>query len=139
MCKQLKMSAKLLNELTTSQVEVRTSSIHGKGVFALSLLPKDVAVCVYKGVLFDVVNQDTTSVYRCQVTKTVILDGGPVESNGKYMNSPYHMGKSANVRFGKYYPASVVCEHPCFVIRANRDILPGEELLINYGRGYWGD
>jgi hypothetical protein len=133
------MSKQILNDLKkySPKVEVRASPIHGKGVFALEWLPKGAAVFLYKGILYHIDNEDITSMYRIDVDEKTILDGQSVESVGKHLNSAYRTGKAANVRVQEYYPAYTLCKHPCYVIRANRDILPGEEFLLNYGQGYW--
>jgi hypothetical protein len=118
-----------------SQVEIRASPIHGKGIFALCDIPKGAVVCLYEGVLVPR-TYASKSVYRVHVNSDFVLDGELVESLGKYINCPKGTGRKSNVKFGGFHFGHGG-HHPYFPVFTKSAIKAGEELLVAYGRGYW--
>jgi SET domain-containing protein len=109
-------------------VEVRDSSIHGKGTFASACLESDILILEYTGELIDrktAVARDNPetvdySCYILQVDDDVFIDARRVEHPAKYINHS--------------------CEPNCILsrdetrafIRTLRTIRPGEELAYDY-------
>jgi SET domain-containing protein len=109
-------------------VEVRESSIHGKGTFATASLESDTLILKYTGELIDrktAVERDHPdaldySCYILQVDDDIFIDARLVEHPAKYINHS--------------------CEPNCILshegtrafIRTLRTIRPGEELTYDY-------
>jgi SET domain-containing protein len=116
------------NTSAEALVEVRDSSIHGKGTFASSFLESDTLILAYAGELIDrktAVERDRPdapdySWYILQVDDDVFIDARLVEHPAKYINHS--------------------CEPNCCLsrdetrvfIRTLRNISPGEELTYDY-------
>jgi hypothetical protein len=111
-----------------ARVEVRDSSIHGRGTFASAPLEPDTLILEYTGELIDrktAVERDNPdapdySCYILQVDDDVFIDARRVEHPAKYINHS--------------------CEPNCILsfdetkafIRTLRGIRPGEELAYDY-------
>ena len=110
-------------------VEVRNSSIHGKGTFAAAFLEAETLILEYTGELIDrktAVERDSReapdySCYILQADDDVFIDAHHVEHPAKYINHS--------------------CEPNCCIsrdltrafVRTLRTVHPGEELTYDYG------
>jgi SET domain-containing protein len=117
------------NRSAEALVEVRESSIHGKGTFASAFLDAETLILEYTGELIDrktAVERDNpespdSSCYIFQIDHDVFIDALRVEHPAKYINHS--------------------CEPNCSIsrdvtrafIRTLRTIRPGEELTYDYG------
>jgi len=117
------------NRSSEAPVEVRASSIHGRGTFASALLESETLILEYTGELIDrktAVERDNPdapdySCYILQVDDAVFIDALLVEHPAKYVNHS--------------------CEPNCGISRDGtrafictlRTIRPGEELTYDYG------
>jgi hypothetical protein len=117
------------NRSAEALVEVRDSSIHGRGTFASAFLESETLILEYTGELIDrmtAVERDNLdapdySCYILQIDDDVFIDALLVEHPAKYINHS--------------------CEPNCSIsrdvtrafVRTLRTIRPGEELTYNYG------
>jgi SET domain-containing protein len=116
------------NRSAEALVEVRDSSIHGKGAFALAFLESETPILEYTGELIDrktAVERDNPdapdySCYILQIDDDVFIDARLVEHPAKYINHS--------------------CEPNCSLsrdgtrafVRTLRTLRPGEELTYDY-------
>ena len=121
-------------------VVMRPAGSKGMGVFAQRKLVEGELIGRYKGVItsddvFD--NGASTGEYAFALANGRVVDGGdPRRSNWlRFLN---HSIRRANCESVDAWEEG---EGPlglaAIVIRASRDIAPGEELLFNYGGDYW--
>lgn len=114
-----------------ARVEVRSSSIHGHGVFARVQLPRRAVVTFYDGERVDwpTACARNPSHMRTIATFHEAIDGlrAPCARRG--------MGSFAN---HSDHPNAdlVVYNDECFV-RTRAPVLADHELLVDYGRTYW--
>ncbi|MGF1678832.1 MAG: SET domain-containing protein [Candidatus Methylacidiphilales bacterium] len=115
--------------------EIRSSSIHGSGLFALTLIPKETRILEYVGEKIDKL-ESVRRAHR-QLTRSRRKNDGAVyifELNRKY-------DIDGNVAWNPARLINHCCSPNCQAvnhrgriwIQALRKILPGEELSYNYG------
>ena len=128
----------------TCKTEARESTIPGAGLglFMLEDARPGDRVAIYTGAPLTAAEAATsTSPYLFQVNKNLVLDAqDPTHANGRYVNDGPIAGREANARFGAARFA-VTCKEtgrPYVSIRATKNIAAGAEVLVSYGRGYWG-
>jgi len=114
-------------------VEPRASTIvgAGMGLFAKKLIPKDTVIVEYSGRVLDLEQAKVLRdrMYLKAVTLNRHIDAkGPDGSLAKYIND--HVSKER-------HNASFFKKDTRVFIRALRNIQPGEELFVSYGRGHW--
>jgi SET domain-containing protein len=110
-------------------VEVRDSSIHGKGTFASAFLESETLILDYTGELIDrktAVERDNPdapdySCYILQIDDDVFIDARLVEHPAKYVNHSCE----PNCGISRDVTRAFVC--------TLRTIHPGEELTYDYG------
>jgi SET domain-containing protein len=111
-----------------ARVEVRDSSIHGKGAFASTLLESNTLILEYTGELIDrkvAVERDRPdapdySCYILLIDDDVFLDARLVEHPAKYINHSCE-------------PNCILsCDENRAFVRTLRTIHPGEELTYDY-------
>ena len=110
-------------------VEVRNSSIHGKGTFAAAFLEAETLILEYTGELIDrktAVERDNLdapdySCYILQIDDDVFVDALLVEHPAKYINHSCEPNCSISRDMTRAF------------IRTLRTIRPGEELTYDYG------
>jgi uncharacterized protein len=116
------------NSSAEALVEVRDSSIHGKGTFASALLESNTRILEYTGELIDrktAVERDNPdapdySCYILQVDDDVFIDARLVEHPAKYINHSCE-------------PNCILsCDETRAFILTLRTIRPGEELTYDY-------
>ena len=116
------------NRSAEALVEVRDSSIHGKGTFALAFLESETPILEYTGELIDrktAVERDNPdapdySWYILQIDDDVFIDARLVEHPAKYINHSCE----PNCNLSRDGTRAFVC--------TLRTIRPGEELTYDY-------
>lgn len=99
-------------------LEVRSSSIHRRGVFALQPLQKGKRIIEYTGRKLDEAQVDRSqSDYIFQLTPKIFIDG---KNTARYINHSCEPNCEVEITRGHIW------------IKALRNIKPGEELVYNY-------
>jgi uncharacterized protein len=124
--------------LLEKELEIKESTIAGagKGLFTKVLIPKGSRIVEYKGTVttWDVVKDDPTNAYIYYVKPNHVIDArNHPKVLARYVNDAKGLvrtkGRNNNARF--YNDGLRV-----FII-AEKDIQPGEEILVEYGKKYW--
>lgn len=112
--------------------EVRASSVHGQGLFAMRDVPKHARIGEYKGPLIShkeydrTVNKDYMFQVSLGVGKSAYVDASGTQSLARYVNhSSVHPNAYAYQYNKKIY------------FRLLRPVQKNEEILIDYGKEYW--
>jgi SET domain-containing protein len=115
------------------ELEVRKSSIHGMGVFAVTPIPPETKLLEYKGEKITKAESqrrgvaqmenagDGGRVYIFELNKRYDIDGNVPDNYTRFVNHSCEPNCEARVNRGKIYYYSL------------RNIEPGEELFIDYG------
>ena len=112
------------------RIQVRTSGVHGKGVYALTTIPKGAVVIEYKGEVIswdealrrhphDPTDPDHTFYFHVDDARTI--DGNVGGNIGKWINHGCQPNCEADDVDGRIF------------IKALRTLKPGEELFYDYG------
>lgn len=121
--------ARIFVKRRTRCFAVRTSSIHGRGVFALAHIPKKTRIIEYKGELISEAEADRRYSKRHEHSPHTMLfsiDGGMVIDATRRGNAARWINHSCA-------PNCKIEEEGARVfIDARRDIRPGEELTYDY-------
>ncbi len=124
-------------QLNGTQIKDSTLPGAGKGLFARWEFNKGDAIVRYTGDIVDTRKGDTEggfedSAYVLEVTNTWSIDAARTNTaDGRMINDTVSSSKRTNCKFAFDSKRKIV------TIRATRKIAIGEELFINYGRGYW--
>ncbi|SDD27755.1 SET domain-containing protein [Paraburkholderia lycopersici] len=110
------------------RVSVRTSPIHGKGVFALLALSAGERIFEYKGLVttwreatrYYARREDTGHTFLFGLSNGRVIDGGRGGNGARWLNHACAANCEAVEEAGRVY------------IEATRIIKPGEELFIDY-------
>lgn len=118
------------------------------GVFAEKLIKKGEMICEYTGYLELDDNSDTDNLYLWEYP-TIMYETVPGKSRRKKIAFCINAEKAGNFARGinhtikKHQNVSIVMvpyNNLWHVIyRAQKDILPGQQLLTHYGKSYWQD
>ncbi|MCR4338048.1 MAG: SET domain-containing protein-lysine N-methyltransferase [Candidatus Omnitrophica bacterium] len=124
---------------TSSYITVRTSTIHGRGVFAKQAIPKDTRIIEYNGEKITKAeserradiplkrhqkNKNYGAVYIFELNKRHDIDGNVPYNTARYINHSCTPNAEVDIIRGKIW------------IIALRDIAKGEEIFYNYGYNY---
>jgi hypothetical protein len=115
----------------------------GKGLFANCDLAKGEHICFYSGRLVDVVDaayEDPTYLVSFENGRGFKLVGDDLEGDvGHFANSVHPLNKKVkqNAKFDFRHKKMTSNERGKFEIVACRDIKKSEEIIVNYGSGYW--
>ncbi|MCC7400234.1 MAG: SET domain-containing protein [Chitinophagaceae bacterium] len=118
---------------------VKRSSLPGagKGLFTKSLIPAGTRIVEYKGRITtwkEVKASESENNYIFYVNRNYVINAEPFKKlPGRYANDSRGLRKIRGVRNNSVY---VVVNGKVF-IEATRDIFPGEEIFVDYGRDYW--
>eukprot|EP00929_Paragymnodinium_shiwhaense_P036716 TRINITY_DN19649_c0_g1_i1.p1 TRINITY_DN19649_c0_g1~~TRINITY_DN19649_c0_g1_i1.p1 ORF type:complete len:267 (+),score=28.27 TRINITY_DN19649_c0_g1_i1:73-801(+) len=124
-------------------VEVRDAGRKGKGVFATMFIPKGHNLGKYRGSIMTPEQllaryPDNNSPYAFQIHPGLFIDSNKddedlgITNYTRYIN---HSKLASNVSHS--WRPSVMYPDGAVIFEASRDIQPGEELLFDYGDGYW--
>jgi hypothetical protein len=109
----------------------------GKGLFTKAFIPKHAKVAEYKGKITtwkDVDHDDGMNPYIYYVNRNHVIDAKNSKSSlAHFANDANGMSKVKQVRNNSAYTV----ENKRVFIKAIKDIQPGEEILVGYGKEYW--
>lgn len=109
----------------------------GKGLFTKIPIKKGARIVEYKGRLQpwrEVKAQDGYNGYLMYINRNVVINALPaVKTLGRYANDAMGLTRIVGLRNNSEYVSE---GNRCF-IEAIKDIKPGEEILVSYGREYW--
>jgi SET domain-containing protein len=128
-----------MKKLANSWLEVKISKLPqaGKGLFAKRSFRKGQRITEYKGRLRkwkDVAHEDAINTYLMRVNRFWAIDAKPtVLTFGRYANDAAGTkGKSRKDNNAIYVTEGVRC-----FLEADKEILPGDEILVDYGKEFW--
>jgi SET domain-containing protein len=109
----------------------------GKGLFTKTAIKKGTRIVEYKGRLQswkEVKAQDGFNGYLMYITRNAVINALPaVKTLGRYANDAMGLTRIEGMRNNAEY----VSEGSRCFIEATKNIKPGEEILVGYGREYW--
>lgn len=120
------------------ELEIKPSTIAGagKGLFTKAAIPKGTRIVEYKGTVttWDVVKDDSTNAYIYYLKPNHVIDARHhPKSLARYVNDAKGLTRTK----GKTNNAQFTNDGLRVFIFAVRDIQPGEEILVEYGKTYW--
>lgn len=124
--------------LLEKQLEIKESSIPcaGKGLYTNAFIPKGTRIVEYKGTVttWDAVRHDATNAYIYFLKPNYVIDARDhPKSLARYVNDAKGLMRSKersnNARFTN--------DGLRVFVEAIRDIQPGEEIFVEYGKKYW--
>ena len=109
----------------------------GKGLFTKSLIPAGTHIIEYKGRVTtwnEVKETEADNAYIMYVNRDHVINALPYKKAlARYANDAKGVGKIRGLRNNAVY-ATVKKR---VYIKATREIKPGEEILVDYGKSYW--
>ncbi len=109
----------------------------GKGLFTKIAIKKGARIVEYKGRLQpwrEVKAQDGHNGYLMYINRNAVINALPaVKTLGRYANDAMGLTRISGLRNNSEYVSE---GNRCF-IEAIKNIKPGEEILVSYGREYW--
>jgi uncharacterized protein len=124
--------------LLEKELEIKTSTIPGagKGLFTKVSIPKGTRIVEYKGTVttWDVVKDDPTNAYIYFVKPNHVIDAREhPKMMARYVNDAKGLVRTKT----RTNNAQFKNEGLRVYIIATKDIQPGEEIFVEYGRKYW--
>ena len=124
--------------LLEKQLEIKDSVIpgSGKGLFTKAFIPKGTRIVEYKGRIrtWKEVENEDTNYYIFYVTRNRIIDAQRhKKSFARYINDAKGLQKIK----GLHNNVEFVRDGPKVFVEATRNIPPGAELFVSYGKEYW--
>ena len=126
--------------LFEKKLEIKNSVLPGagKGLFAKELIPKGSKIIEYKGKITtwkDVDDNDGANVYIYYVKRHHVIDASRHPSVlARYANDARGLQRIKGITNNAEY----VEEGLKVYIRSKKDIPAGAEILVEYGKEYWG-
>ena len=125
--------------LLEKQLEVKESTIPGagKGLFTKTLIPKGTRIVEYKGRLttWKEVEDDYKNGYIYSINSKDVIDAKTFKKAlGRYANDANGLGKKKGLSNNSEY----VADGLKIYIESVKDIPAGGEILVSYGKEYWG-
>jgi SET domain-containing protein len=120
-------------------LQVKRSRIRGagKGLFTSVFIPKGTKISEYKGRIStwnDARHEEGNNAYIFYLNRNHVIDAkGSKLSLAHFAND----GKGLNRDKANTNNAKYITEGKRVYIEATRDIEPGEEILVGYGKEYW--
>jgi uncharacterized protein len=115
---------------------VKTSTLTGagKGLFTKKFIPKGTRIVEYKGRIIVWKEVDKDNAYIYYVKRNHVIDARSYKKAlARYANDAKGLFSPKGVRNNSKY-----AEYGLNVyIEAIKDIMPGEEILVPYGKEYW--
>lgn len=124
--------------LLEKELEVKTSTIpgSGQGLFTKTFIAKGTRIIEYKGNIttWKEVKDDWENVYLYTITSKHVIDARyQKKSLARYTNDAKGITRVKGIiNNAEFYNEGL----QAFII-ATKDIKPGEEILVNYGKPYW--
>ena len=125
--------------LLEKYLKVKKSKLRGAGLglFTTALIPRGTRIVEYKGrkcFWRDVKNEDHTNPYLMRVDRSNAIDASrSFKTYGRYANDALGISRKP----GLINNAEYVTEGKRCFIEATKNILPGSEILVSYGKDYW--
>jgi SET domain-containing protein len=99
----------------------------GIGLFTESDIPKGVCIIEYVGRVISPEEEYTSnSKYLFEINSKTTIDGAARTNLARYINHSCRPNAEPEIRKGRIY------------IMSRRSIKPGEEIVYDYGKEYWG-
>ena len=109
----------------------------GKGLFTKKPIPKGTRIVEYKGkrsTWKEVNHDDGKNGYIYYINRNHVIDAKPLpKALGRYANDASGLKKLKSIKNNARY----VIDNLRVYIEATRDIPPGGEILVRYGKEYW--
>ena len=109
----------------------------GKGLFTTDFIPKDELVVEYKGRITTWKNVDHNNGwngYIFYLKRNHVIDAKPYKKAlARYANDAKGLSRKKGISNNSIYEVN----GSKVFIKSARDILPGEEILVDYGKEYW--
>jgi SET domain-containing protein len=120
------------------QLVVKRSGLPGagKGLFTKRFIPKGTLIVEYTGKVstWKELKELPDNGYLFYVTRNHVIDAKPYKKAlARYANDARGLTKLKGMRNNSEY----VTEKKRVYIKSKRDILPGGEILVGYGKEYW--
>jgi SET domain-containing protein len=126
------------NMVAKKQLKVKRSKLPkaGKGLFTTAFIPKGTPIVEYTGRVntWKVAQQQPDNGYLFYVNRNHVIDAFPhKKALARFANDARGMVKQKGVTNNSEY----ITRGRKVFIKSKRDILPGEEILVGYGKEYW--
>ena len=108
----------------------------GKGLFTKTFIPKGTLITEYRGRIdtWKAFKQRPDNAYLFYVNRNYVIDAAPYKKAlARYANDARGMVRQKGIRNNSEY----ITRGLKVYIKATRDIEPGEEILVGYGKEYW--
>lgn len=120
------------------QLAVKRSRLPGagKGLFTKTFIPKGMMIAEYKGRIstWKELKYRPENAYLFYVNRNYVINALPYKKAlARYANDAKGLKRIKGIRNNSEY----VTEKLKVYIKAARDIQPGEEILVGYGKEYW--
>lgn len=126
-------------DTTSKNLSVKRSTLPGagKGLFTKTLIQKGDKIIEYKGKVTswkDADHKDGKNLYIFYDNRNHVIDAGNNKDIlARYVNDARGLGKVKGINNNSAY----VSKNKRIYITATRDIAPGTEILVGYGKAYW--
>jgi SET domain-containing protein len=125
-------------ELLDHILTVKTSTIpgSGRGLFTTAFIPKGTKITEYIGKVTswkEADHDEGNNAYIYYVNRNHVIDGKGSQALAQYANDGSGFKKIKGIKNNTEYRVE---KKRVFII-AKRDITPGEEILVPYGKDYW--
>ena len=124
---------------TSKTLTVKRSTLPGagKGLFTKTFIQKGDKIIEYKGKITnwkDADHMDGKNLYIFYVNRNHVIDAGNNKDIlARYANDARGLGKVKGINNNSAY----ISNNKRIFITATRDIAPGTEILVGYGKAYW--
>ena len=108
----------------------------GQGLFTKTFIPKGTLIVEYKGrrTTWKEVENDYKNGYIYFISNSKVIDAkGYKKALGRYANDAKGLSRIKGINNNSVYEV----EDNKVFIKAVKDILPGSEILVDYGKDYW--
>lgn len=125
--------------LLEKQLVVKKSTLPGagKGLFTKKFIPKGTRIVEYKGRITTwgkVDHKDGSNGYIYYVKRNHVIDAGNYKKAlARYANDAKGITRVKGITNNSEY----IEDNSHVYIESKKDILPGEEILVDYGKEYW--
>jgi uncharacterized protein len=119
-------------------LEVKDSTIpnSGKGLFTKTFIPKGTIIVEYKGrrTTWKEVEDDYKNGYIYFISGSKVIDAKSYKKAlGRYANDAKGLSRIKGINNNSVYEV----DGDKVFIKSVKDILPGSEVLVDYGKDYW--
>lgn len=120
----------------SDNLKIKRSSLPGagKGLFTKIFIPKGTCIAEYKGKIIKWKEVDVGNPYIYYVTRKRVIDAKTYKrAFGRYANDAEGLFSRKGIRNNAEYSEQGAKVY----IKAIKDILPGSEIFVGYGKEYW--